>query len=152
MKKVLKAALTLLVFSSVLTFVFLKAGGQLIQAETETEKLERLTREISQYESEISKLKSEAITLSNLIAQYDAQIRLTSLKIEQTEEKILLLGGRIDQLEISLQALTRAFTSRVQKAYKMSRLHEPFLMMITSPDLDSTFSSFYYLRRIQESD
>src|SRR3972149_1537097 len=55
MKKVLKAALTLLVFSSVLTFVFLKAGGQLIQAETETEKLERLTREISQYESEIRK-------------------------------------------------------------------------------------------------
>jgi len=149
MKKVLKAALTLLVFSSVLTFVFLKAGGQLIQAETETEKLERLTREISQYESEISKLKSQATTLSNLIAQYDAQIRL---KIEQTEEKILLLGGRIDQLETSLQSLTDAFTNRVVYTYKMSKLNEPYLILISSPDLKTAFTSFHYLKKIESAD
>ncbi|OGM25612.1 hypothetical protein A2962_03720 [Candidatus Woesebacteria bacterium RIFCSPLOWO2_01_FULL_39_61] len=152
MKKVLKAALTLLVFSSVLTFVFLKAGGQLIQAETETEKLERLTREISQYESEISKLKSQATTLSNLIAQYDAQIRLTTLKIEQTEEKILLLGGRIDQLETSLQSLTDAFTNRVVYTYKMSKLNEPYLILISSPDLKTAFTSFHYLKKIESAD
>ncbi len=121
-------------------------------AETETEKLERLSREIAQYEQELQRLRSQALTLSNQIAQYDAQIRLTTLKIEQTQEKIALLGGRIYQLQNSLEALTQAFTSRVVKTYKMSRVNDPFLMIITSPDLESAFSSFYYLRKIQESD
>ena len=121
-------------------------------AESESEKLERLGKEIEQYEQEINKLKSQAGTLSNQIAQYDAQIRLTTLKITQTEEKILLLGGRIVQLETSLQSLTKAFTSRVVYTYKMSRLNETYLMFIFSPDLDSAVSSFHYLQKIQEAD
>jgi peptidoglycan hydrolase CwlO-like protein len=123
-----------------------------VKAETETEKFERLSREIQGYETEISKLKSQASTLSNQIAQFDAQIRLTALKINQTEEKILLLGGRIDQLETSLQVLTRAFTSRAVRTYKMSRLNEPYAMLVSSPDLDVAVTSFHYLQKIQESD
>jgi hypothetical protein len=115
-------------------------------------KLEELNKQIEEYESQIARLNSEANTLSNQIAQYDVQIKLTSLKITQTEEKILLLGGRITQLEGSLTALSRAFTSRVVETYKISRLHEPFLMLITSPDLASAFSSFHYLQKIQEAD
>src|SRR3989344_1915818 len=123
-----------------------------VRAESEAERLERLTNEIKQYEQEIQKLQSQAGTLSNQIAQYDAQIRLTGLKIEQTEEKILLLGGRIDQLEVSIQALQKAFSNRVIYTYKMSRLHKPAIMLITAPDLNSVFSSYYYLQKIQESD
>lgn len=123
-----------------------------LSAETEVEKLERLSKEIETYEKEIKRLSSQASTLSNQIAQYDAQIKLTTLKIEQTQEKITLLGGRIYQLETSLEALTRAFTLRVIKTYKMTRVNEPFLMMITSPDLGAYFSSFHYLRKIQASD
>jgi peptidoglycan hydrolase CwlO-like protein len=122
------------------------------QAETETEKFERLSNEIQEYEAEISRLKSQADTLSNQIAQFDAQIRLTTLRISQTEEKILLLGGRIDQLETSLQTLTRAFTSRAVRTYKMARLNEPYAFIISSPDLDAAVSSFHYLQKIQESD
>jgi len=121
-------------------------------AETEQEKFERLTKEIEQYEGEINKLKSQASTLSNLIAQYDAQIRLTTLKITQTEEKILLLGGRIDQLEVSLQSLTNAFSSRVVRTYKMSRLSAPYLLVVSSPDLTSAFTSYQYLKKIQNAD
>lgn len=124
----------------------------IVQAETETEKFERLSNEIQEYEAEISRLKSQADTLSNQIAQFDAQIRLTTLKISQTEEKILLLGGRIDQLETSLQTLTRAFTSRAVRTYKMARLNEPYAFIISSPDLDAAVSSFHYLQKIQESD
>lgn len=121
-------------------------------AETETEKLERLAKEIESYERELKRLNSQSTTLSNQIAQYDAQIKLTTLKIEQTKEKIALLGGRIYQLETSLEALTKAFTSRVVKTYKMTRVNEPILMMVTSPDLGAYFSSFHYLRKIQASD
>ncbi len=123
-----------------------------VKAETESEKFERLSREIQEYEVEISKLKSQANTLSNQIAQFDAQIKLTSLKISQTEEKILLLGGRIDQLETSLQTLTKAFTSRAVRTYKMARINEPYAFLISSPDLDAAVTSFHYLQKIQESD
>src|SRR3989344_2819823 len=123
-----------------------------IRAQNDQEKLEKLTQEIQQYELEIQKLKNQASSLSNQIAQYDAQIRLTSLKVEQTQEKISLLGGRIDQLEVSLQALTNAFAQRVAYSYKMSRLYEPVAMFLTSNDITSTFASYHYLQKIQKSD
>src|SRR3990170_3207833 len=145
MSKIKKALLIFL-----LSFFFVRPI--FVAAESESERLERLTQEIQQYEEEINKLKSQASTLSNQIAQYDAQIRLTTLKIAQTEEKILLLGGRIDQLETSLTALTKAFTSRVVYTYKMSRLNEAYLMLIFSSDLNSAISSFHYLQKIQEAD
>lgn len=124
----------------------------IIHAQTEQEKMEKLSNEIIQYEEEIAKLKSQAGTLSNQIAQFDTQIRLTSLKISQTEEKIRLLGGRIDKLEGSLQALSNAFSSRVVESYKIERLHEPFMMLIMASDLKSAFTSYRYLEKIQKSD
>ena len=123
-----------------------------VNAETEAEKLERLTNEINQYEQEITKLKSQASTLSNQIAQFDAQIKLTTLKITQVEDKILLLGGRIDQLEVSLQNLTTAFSNRIVQTYKMTKLSEPYLLLASSPDLTTAFSSYHYLKKIQSED
>ena len=145
------------VFFTIIAFAFIVFRGNIfpagvVNAETESEKFERLSREIQQYEAELSKLKSQGNTLSNQIAQFDAQIRLTSLKISQTEEKILLLGGRIDQLETSLQVLTKAFASRVVKTYKMARFNEPYAFFLSSPDLDAAVTSFHYLQKIQESD
>lgn len=123
-----------------------------VNAQTQEEKLKRITNEIETYEKEIEKLKNQASTLSNQIAQYNAQIRLTTAKIVQTEEKILLLGGRINQLEDSLESLGNAFSSRVEQTYKMARLNDPTLLLVLSPDLSRAVSSFYYLKRIQEAD
>jgi len=123
-----------------------------IYAESPEEKLERLSSEIEQYEQEIGRLKNQATTLTNQIAQYDAQIRLTSLKITQTEEKIFLLGGRIDQLESSLTSLTDAFASRVVRTYKMSRISQPYLFLMSPSELNEKVSSFHYLKKIQEAD
>lgn len=121
-------------------------------AQTEEEKLKKLSQEIEQYENELKRLQSQANTLSNQIAQYDAQIRLTTLKIEQTQEKINLLGGRIERLESSLSSLIKAFASRAVRTYKMTRISDPFVMLFTSTDLESASSSFFYLRKIQEAD
>lgn len=116
------------------------------------DKLQQLEEEISQYESEIERLTNQANTLSNQIAQYNAQIRLTTLRITETEEKILLLGGRIDQLENSLTSLTDAFTSRVEMTYKMARLNNPFTFFLLTKDVNKTVSSYHYLKKIQEAD
>jgi len=151
----MKRVLCILLFAAVLLF-FQKSAFVVnkldVFAQTTEENLIKLESEIKVYEAEIAKLKSQAATLSNQVAQYDAQIRLTSLKISETEEKILLLGGRIDQLEVSLNSLTNAFASRVVQTYKMSRLNEPLLFLISSTDLSDAVSSYHYLQRIQEAD
>ena len=110
------------------------------------------SRRIADCESKINTLQGQANTLSNQIAQFNAQIYLTALKIQQTEDKIALLGGRIDQLEVSLNDLTKAFSSRAVETYKMSRIEDPFMILISATDLSDAVSRFHYLQKIQEAD
>jgi peptidoglycan hydrolase CwlO-like protein len=144
--------LVLVSFFLILGFIFGNFPRNKFPVFAQEDKLQQLNSEIEQYQKEIERLKSQANTLSNQIAQFDAQIRLTTLKIAQTEEKISLLGGRIDQLEGSLDALSAAFSSRVVETYKLARLGDPFLVIISAPDLKEAVSRFHYLEKIQEAD
>lgn len=139
----------LLVLSASLIFYF---GNTIIYADDTQDRLNSLNAEIEEYEKELSRLTAESNTLSNQIAQYDAQISLSLLKINQTEAKISLLGGRIGQLKASLESLNIAFVSRVGKTYRMSRINDPLLFLVASPNLSKATSSFQYLKRIQEAD
>ncbi|MCH7640770.1 hypothetical protein IID22_01030 [Patescibacteria group bacterium] len=150
--KVSKKILLILSFALIISFSTTAWRSFDAEAQTSEETLEKLSEEIEQYEAEIGRLKSQASTLSNQIAQYDAQIRLTGLKIEKTEEKIALLGGRIGQLEESLNALTKAFVSRAVQTYKIARLHQPYLILVSAEELNDAVSSFHYLQKIQEAD
>jgi peptidoglycan hydrolase CwlO-like protein len=123
-----------------------------VNAETDTERLQRLADEITAYENELKRLSAEANTLANLVAQFNAQIKLTQLKISQTEEKIVLLGGRIEQLEASLKALNSAYIERVSKTYKMSRFSEGYLLFFSLPNITDAINSFSYLKKIQTAD
>ncbi len=107
---------------------------------------------IGEYQGQITKLQGQANTLSNQIAQFNVQITLTSLKIKQTEEKIALLGGRIDQLEISLDDLTKAFSSRAVETYKLARSGNTMFFLLTSSNLNEIVSRFHYLQLVQEED
>lgn len=115
-------------------------------------KLDELNRQIQEYSAQISRLQSQASTLSNEVAQFDARIRLTELKIDQTQGQITLLGGRIDQLEISLDNLSAAFNSRVGETYKLARLEDSPIILLTSDNVSRAVSKFHYLQRIQEAD
>lgn len=115
-------------------------------------KLKELESQIKQYEEELSRLQSQSATLTNQIAQYDAQIKLAELQIEETQRKIELLVGRIDQLEVSLVALTKAFSERASETYKMVRLGDPLFFIVASPNLSTAVSRFHYLKLIQRSD
>lgn len=113
---------------------------------------DRINEKISCLESVLSQKKTQATTLKNQIAQFDAQIKLTTLKIADTEDKILLLGDRIDQLEVSLDGLTKAFSSRAVETYRMSRFETNFTFVLTASDINDAVSRFHYLKRIQEED
>lgn len=102
--------------------------------------------------NKVSQLSTQASTLKNQISQFDYQIRLTSLRVQDAEEKIAQLGGRIGQLEDSLTVLSKAFSERAVETYKMSRLEESFTFLFTAPGLDEAVSRFHYLQRVQEAD
>ncbi len=107
---------------------------------------------INQYSNEITKLQGQAKTLKNQIAQFDAQIRLTTLKINQTQNQIDLLSGRIDQLEVSLNDLTKAFSSRAVETYKLSKFESNFFFILSATDINDATQRFHYLKKIEEED
>lgn len=113
---------------------------------------DELQKEIENYQSQLDRLALETKTLQNQIAQFDTQIKLAELKIAQTEEKISLLGSRIDQLEVSLTSLSKSFNSRVVETYKMRRLADPLLLVLTADNLSQAASRFQYLKKIQAAD
>lgn len=104
------------------------------------------------YTAQIESYQAKANTLSNQIAQFDAQIWLAQAKIESTQEQIALLGGRIDQLELSVRDLDEAFSSRAVETYRMSRMSDPAYMLLSVSDASEAVSRFHYLRKIQEAD
>ncbi|EKE12504.1 MAG: hypothetical protein ACD_13C00192G0001 [uncultured bacterium] len=113
---------------------------------------EECNKLIEQYQQEITKLQGQATTLKNQIAQFDTQIKLTTLKISQTEEQIKMLGGRISQLGDSLVALTEAFNSRAVETYKISRFENNLAYLLTSLNIGDAVNRFHYLQKIQEED
>lgn len=103
-------------------------------------------------QTKVTELQNTANTLSNQIAQFNAQIKLTTLKISQTQAQIVLLGGRIDQLGQSLDSLTAAFSARVVETYKLSRFENNFVFLLTASDLTDAVNRLHYLQKIQEED
>jgi peptidoglycan hydrolase CwlO-like protein len=103
-------------------------------------------------QTKVTELQNTANTLSNQIAQFNAQIKLTTLKISQTQAQIALLGGRISQLGDSLNALTAAFSARAVETYKLSRFENNFVFLLTASDLSDAVTRLHYLQKIQEED
>ena len=130
-------------------FVFV---ARTVRADCDPNNKSCIQDEIHQYQQKINELQGQANTLSNQITAFDAQIRLAELKVQQTEDEIKLLGGRIDQVELSLQALTKAFSARAVATYKMSRTEEPTLLLLSSQDLLGAVSKFHYLQKVEDYD
>ena len=147
-KKILSFLITLTIFLGSIAFVRAQSCDTTCPSGDTT----CLSKVISDCGSKVSILQNQANTLKNQMAQFDAQIKLTTLKITQTEEKILLLGGRIDQLESSLDSLSKAFSSRAVETYKLSKAENGFIFLLTSKDLEDAVSRFHYLQKIQEAD
>jgi len=134
----------------VLIFIFLL--GLLLVPIAKADTLQDIQNKIQEYTQKLTQLGEQSTTLQNQIAQFDAQIYLTTLKIQETEERIKLLGGRIDQLEVSLTALSNAFSQRAVETYKMARVGDPVILLISAPNLGEAVSRFHYLEKIQEAD
>lgn len=123
-----------------------------VMAQSDSEKMQDLSRQIEEYNAQIKRLQGQAASLSNEVASFDAKISITELKIDSTQSQIGLLGGRIDQLVVSLESLERAFNSRASETYKLSRLESSPVLLLASGDVSEAVAKYHYLQKIQEAD
>ena len=124
----------------------------LLASKTYAQTADQIQEEIKQYELQLGKLANQAKSLTNQIALFYTQIKVAELKISQTEDKIVLLSGRIGQLETSLKNLSDAFATRATETYKMTRLGDPLIFLLSAPDLNEAVARYHYLQQIQEFD
>lgn len=113
---------------------------------------EEIQQEIATYEKELHRLNLQAATLANQIAQYDAQIKLTTLRIEEIGARIDLIAGRISGLKDSVESLSAVHNQRVVEEYKYYRADTPLMFFIFNGDLSAVLKHYTYLRRIQNED
>ncbi|MDO8504040.1 MAG: peptidoglycan DD-metalloendopeptidase family protein, partial [bacterium] len=118
----------------------------------QAKRLEDIRKQITETETLLSSARQKKATLQNEIAYQDSQIKLTELKIAETQEEIDSLTTQIDRLEGVLSGLSEVFAERAVETYKVKRLEDPFVLLVTSDSVSQFISRFHYLRKIQEHD
>lgn len=108
------------------------------------------------WQDKINATRSTANTLQSAIDIVNGQIRVQSLKIQQTaaeinglEKEISDLSGRIEGLAISLDRLSGILIKRIRESYKQSRL--PYKNNIfTANSFNNFISQYRYVNVAQE--
>lgn len=116
------------------------------------DKLDCLKAQIAEVEKQLSQTTAKKVTLQNEINYQNNQIRLTELKIQETQQQIEDLGTQIDRLENSLVDLSQVFAKRAVETYKLKRLGDSFALLLTANSATEFISRFNYLQRIQQND
>ncbi|TSC88990.1 MAG: peptidoglycan DL-endopeptidase [Microgenomates group bacterium Gr01-1014_5] len=100
----------------------------------------------------LDETKQKKVTLTNEIIYQDNQIKLTELKIQETESEIFALTGQINRLEGELTTLSEVFAERAVETYKLKRYGDSLVVLLTSANVSEFISRFNYLQRIQQND
>lgn len=116
------------------------------------QRLDCIKQKIAETEGLLTNNQKQQATLANEIAYQDNQIKLTSLKISETEQEIQTLSSQIYRLEVSLADLSKVFAQRVVATYKVAREGTPITLLLTADNVNDFVSRFYYLQRIQKND
>lgn len=122
------------------------------QTNSQVEKLKEIRSKIIEIEKSLEETRQKKATLQNEIAYQDQQIKLTLLKIEETEKEIEGLARQIVYLEGELGKLSAAFAKRAQETYKLQRFNDTFLLLVTSDNVGQFYSRYYSLQKIQAND
>jgi len=152
-----KSCAVLLVFLSFLTLARTAWGVSCTDppAGATSQQLQEIIDECSRLVEETHKTVN---SLSQEVALMDNQIKITLLKITQTEdqiktleEDIATLSGKIDKLDISLNDLSRVLLSRVAETYKQGKA-DSFLLLFSSKSFSEFVDNYRYLQAVQLRD
>ncbi len=113
---------------------------------------------INIFSGKISDLSNQKKTLSSQIAQFDTQIKVTQLKIndaestiQQLEKEIGILGFRIGYVTESIDKLEELVKKRVVATYQQSFVSD-LELVISSNGFSDILLKLQYLRQVQEND
>lgn len=127
-------------------------------AQSQTERYNTLQKEIEELSAKLSEARNRATTLANQIVYMDNQIRLTTLTIEDTSERInnlekeiTSLSDRIRSLEHSLTNISKLLIDRVVATYKNNQVSLS-LTLFTSDGFSEFISRAKYLALVQSHD
>lgn len=120
-----------------------------------TQQQQDLQNKIKELEGKISDAQNQEKTLSSQIKIIDSQVSLSELKITAAEEQIKNLKGdieitkdKISNLEVDLDATSKAFVNRAKAVYQIGSI-DPWQVILTSNTLNNFFTRLKYLRIVQ---
>jgi len=112
---------------------------------------------IKEYEKKLVDIRQQKNTLSTQIQEMDTQMYLTGLTIQRSEQKIIetqseieKLGSRIDNLDSSLNTLSKLLLQQITKSYKMRSISLVELLFETK-DMNDLTNKIKYLRSSQNN-
>ncbi|MBI4058876.1 C39 family peptidase [Candidatus Microgenomates bacterium] len=135
------------IFGCLLIVIFL-----LVVRQTHAQSEQDVRNQIKELEQKLVEIGQQKKTLASQIANFDTQIKLAQLKIDQTEIEVASLSATIVKIENSITNLSVIYQKRVISSYQLNRLGDPFLSLLTAKDLPSLISRAYYLKLLQERD
>lgn len=117
-----------------------------------------MLKKIAEYQQQIDSLQNQEKTLKQQIALMDSQIKLTGLKIIETQNKIKVLteeiktlSVKIIRLEDSLNFISKILLERLAEAYKSSRI-DPTVLLLSSRNFSEFVLRYRYLQKLQFHD
>ncbi len=150
--KILKKYILVLATLILLLFIPTLTKGQDCNSKEECEKL------INEYQQKLTDLRNQKSTLSSQIQLMDTQIYLTGLqiqetenKIQETEQEIEKLGGRITNLNTSLDHLSKILLQKIVEGYKRREI-PLFDVFLDSNNASTLFNRLKYAKITEEND
>lgn len=120
--------------------------------------LEEVQDKISELEDKVEQLQSEEKSLSSQIEVMDSQMKLTQYRIDATQQEIVELetdinaaDNRINNLEGSLEDITKVLLNRIVATYQIGTI-QPIQMLLSSDDITNFITRANYLRIAQAHD
>jgi len=114
-------------------------------------------KQYNELSNKIAELSKASLTLSNQIKLIDTQIIQTQLKIKQTtytiatlKKDIIELGGKIGNLDVSLNELTAVYINQIVQNYKLQK-RIPAYTLFASSNFNNFFENYKYLSRVQKN-
>ncbi len=148
--------LFLIFFALILSFQFLSFTS--VNAQSDTDRLSEIQKQIEEAESQLNKAQSQAKTLKSQLDFIDGQTKLTKLKIDQANAQlarlqieITSLSERITDLSGKVDTVSEVLLNRIIQTYKFGNIGLIDLLF-SSHGFGDLLQSYKYIQVAQAHD
>ncbi len=152
-KKILLLALPIIFFISVP-----KVIGAVTLSECEKDPSANISECINLLSGKVNELTTQKKTLASQIAQFDTQVKITQLKISdsektltQLEKEIGVLGFRIEYVTDSIGKLETLVKERIVATYQQGYVSN-LELVLASNEFSDIILKLQYIKQVQEND